>query len=199
VLTDRLKQREVTPGDGRLDVVLHVDGVGGFRVLAKPVISVGPAGGSRPPDVPLAADPALPTVTIARSDEDYFLHCRHHVLINEKRVVSKLLCHGDQIALSPRCRFAFRRPSPASASAVLDLSGTRLARGGVRQVILLDRELIVGAGPGVHIRCDQMPVPAVIQCRGGRLVYRLGGNATELTPGTHVVLGPIGIVVAKEE
>lgn len=180
------------------DVILHVDGAGGFRVIDRPIVSIGPVSSSRPVDVPLMADALLPVITITRSEEDYFLHSAQPVLVNDKPATSKLLASGDRIGLGPRCRITFRRPSPASSTAVLDLSGTRLPQADVRHVVLMDREMIVGPGASAHVRADDLDAPAVIQRRDGRLVCRNQGNTSELTPGAHVQVGPIGLVVVKE-
>ena len=181
-----------------INCILHVDGVGGFRVIDRSAITIGPVSSSRPVDLPLMADAGLPTITITRSDDDYFLQSARPVLVNDKPVTGKLLAHGDRIGLGPRCRITFRRPSPASSSAVLDLSGTRLPQGDVRHVILMDRELIVGPGASAHIRSDDLASPAVIHRRDGRLVCRADGSSTELAPGIHVSLGSVGLVVARE-
>jgi len=180
------------------DVILHVDGAGGFRVVDRPIVSIGPVSSSRRVDVPLMADATLPTITIARSEEDYFLHSAQPVLVNDKPTTSTLLSSGDRIGLGPRCRITFRRPSPASSTAVLDLSGTRLPQADVRHIVLMDREMIVGPGAGAHIRSDELDAPAVIQRREGQLVCRVQGKTTALAPGAHVQVGPIGLVVAKE-
>jgi len=181
-----------------IDCILHVDGVGGFRVIGRPVVSIGPVSSSHPVDLPLMIDASLPVISIMRSDDDYFLQCRRNVLVNDKSVAGKLLANGDRIALGPRCRITFRRPSPASNSAILDLSGTKLPQADVRHVILLDRELIVGPGSAVHIRADDLAAPAVVLRRDDALVCRANGTSTELAPGIHVPIGPIGLVVAKQ-
>jgi len=117
--------------------------------------------------------------------------------------------NGDRIAIGPRCRITFRRPSPASATAILDLSGTRAARGDVRHVVLLDRELVVGPGPAAHVRCDDLQQPAVLQRRDGKVTCRAGepilldgrpaGNSADIPAGTHIAIGPVGLVIAKED
>jgi hypothetical protein len=181
-----------------IDVVLHVDGVGGFRVIDRPVVNIGPVSSSHPVDVALMAEAMLPSITIARSEEDYFLHAARPVLVNDQPTTSKLLAHGDRIGLGPRCRLTFRRPTAASTSAVLDLSGTRLPQGDVRHIILMDREVIVGPGGNAHVRADDIEAPAILQRQQGKLVCKINGTSNELTPGNHVKLGPIGLVVAKE-
>jgi hypothetical protein len=51
----------------------------------------------------------------------------------------------------------------ASGTALLELNATRLARGDIRRIVLLDRELVVGPGPVAHVRCDDLPGATVLQ------------------------------------
>jgi hypothetical protein len=189
--------------------IIQVDGVGSFLVLADAAVTVGPDRSTGRPDVPLMADPSTPLVTLSRSDGDYVLKSREAVNVNDRAVTTKLLSEGDRVALSPRCRVRFRRPSPASGTAVLDLTGARMRRADVRHVILLDRELILGPGPGSHVRDDQMPGAAVLQLRGGQWVCRAAaadviidghaaGRVAEVPPGTQVRIGETSFVVTLE-
>ena len=151
---------------------IQMDGVGSFLVVRSYVVTFGPVSSSSRPKVGLVADPSLPTVRIERTDEDYFLRCEQKVMVNDRSSTEKLLADGDRIALSPRCRWRFRRPNPASTSAMLAMSSARLPQGDTRTVILLDREIIVGPGPGAHIRADQCDQTAVLHVRGDRLLCR---------------------------
>jgi hypothetical protein len=172
--------------------VLRVDGVGSFLVLRRAAVTIGPVGTSRPPDVALAADPALPPVTVARLDDDYFLRPGGGaVTVNDRPVggphataaAARLLADGDRLALAPRCRVTFAVPSPASTSAALDLTGARLAAApDVRRVILMDRDLILGPGPAAHVRTDAVPAAGggcgrvVLHVRDGRLWCECPGD-----------------------
>jgi hypothetical protein len=80
-----------------------------------------------------------------------------------------LLAAGDRVALSPRCRFTFSLPHPASTTAVLDLDGARYPRSDVRRVILLDRDLILGPTGASHVRVNGLNQPVVLNCRSGTL------------------------------
>jgi hypothetical protein len=185
--------------------VIQVDGVGSFLVLGDSQVTIGPDRSSAHPDVALMADPGTPRVTLLRTDGDYFVKSAEAIHVNDKPVTGKLLAPGDQVALSPRCRVRFRRPSAASGTAVLDLTGARMRRADLRHVILLDRELIVGPGPGSHIRDDQMPAPAVLQLRGGQWVCRAAGEilvdgqpagrAADVPPGKQLKIGETSFVV----
>ncbi|HQA45200.1 MAG TPA: FHA domain-containing protein [Phycisphaerae bacterium] len=186
-------------------LLFQVDGVGSFLVLRDRRVTIGAAGSSRRPEINLLAEPGLPTAVIERTDEDYFLSCEAGVCVNDSRVTRKLLANGDRIALSPRVRIHFLLPNAASTSAVLRLSGTRLPSCDARQVILLDREMILGPGPAAHIRADQLLEQAIFQVRDGRLLCRskeqilvndhpVDRNAG-LPPGARVRIGAVSLVV----
>jgi hypothetical protein len=184
---------------------VQVDGVGSFLVLRQGRITIGTSSTSRPIDVALMAEPGLPAVTIERVDEDYFLTAEQPVRVNDKPTTKKLLTRGDRIALSPRCRLKFSVPSPATTSAVLSLSGTRLPRSDARQVILLDRQMILGPGSSAHIRAEQLSKPAVFHVREGRLLCRAADaltvddrpmdERTGIRLGAHVRVGPVSLVI----
>jgi hypothetical protein len=191
-----------------LDMLLHVDGAGAFRLLSGRCVTFGPPSFSREVDVRVMAHESIAPVTIARSDEDYFVQSGKPVEVNDKPTQHALLAPGDRIAIGPRCRLRFRRPNPASTSAVLDVISGRLSRGDVRQVILFDRELILGPGPAAHIRVDSLTGPAVLRRRGNGLVCRAAdpilidgrpsGSEPVLAPGVHVNIGPVGLFLVRE-
>ncbi|GMV95639.1 MAG: hypothetical protein AMXMBFR83_00110 [Phycisphaerae bacterium] len=153
-------------------LLFHVDGVGSYLVLRDRLVTLGPVSSSRHPEVALLAEPGLPVAAIERTDEDYFLSCDAGVQVNDAPATRKLLANGDRIALSARTRIRFSLPHAASTTAVLHLAGTRLPASDARQVILLDRELVMGPGPAAHIRADVLPVPAVLLVHDGRLLCK---------------------------
>ena len=140
---------------------------------------------------------AAPTVTIVRSDEDYFLQSAVPVKVNDRAVTSKLLCDGDRIALGPRCRIGFSRPNAASASAVLEISGARLGRGDVRRVILMDREIVMGDASSAHVRTRELRGPAVLLAGRRGLTLRTEGRMSEVVLGEHVKVESLGLVVTQ--
>ena len=195
---------------GPLDrFMLRVDGVGSFAVLRGGRVTFGPVSASPAPDVGLLAEPGLPVATIEREDEDYFLRSERPVLVNEQPVTRRLLAHGDRIALSRRCRIRFSKPSAASTSAVVHLDSARLPCGDVRHVILMGRELIIGAGPGAHVRADEMTGNAVLHLRDGRLVCTApeavgvlvggipAGRSAAIAAGGQVAIGPVSFAVTS--
>jgi len=187
--------------------VLQVDGAGSFLVVTQPRVTLGPISSSRQPDVALLAEATTTVATVERVEEDYFVRAAGPMAVNGRGCASKLLSAGDEVALSPRCRFTFRLPSAASTSAVLDLTGTRYPRADVRRVILLDRELVIGPGVGAHVRIDDLPEKVVLHVRDGRLFVQtkepvLVGERevaprTAVPVGAHVKAGAVSFVVTR--
>ena len=81
--------------------------------------------------------------------------------------------------------------------------------GDARRVILMDKSIVLGPGTSAHIRADQMPSPAVLHIRDGRLLVR---SATEvkvndrpvderagIPVGACACIGPISLAVAAVE
>lgn len=187
--------------------VLQVDGAGSFLIVTQAMVTVGPLSSPSAPDVGLMADAGTATATIERVEEDYFLRAAGPLVVNGRACASKLLVSGDELALSPRCRFTFRQPNVASTSAVLDLTGTRYPRADVRRVILLDRELVIGPGAGAHVRIDELTEKVVLHVKGGRLFVQTAqpvlAGAQPVAPktavaiGVHMKAGPVSFVVTR--
>lgn len=185
--------------------MIHVDGVGSYLVLRDRQITIGPDGSSNRPELALLSEPGTPPATVERVDDDYFLTSTGTVRVGERAARRKLLSDGDKIALSRRCRIRFGLPHPASTSAVLDLSGTRLPRTDARRVILLDRDLVIGPGPASHIRADELTSPAVLSVRDGRVFCnsrdaievadRPMDRLAEIPLDAHVRIGPVSFVM----
>jgi hypothetical protein len=141
--------------------ILHADAVGSFLVLRQATVTIGPIGGTAA-DIALMAEPGLAPLTVARVEDDYFLRAG-----NSGK--GKLLASGDRLELSPRCRLKFSIPSQVSTTAVLDLSGARLARLEIRRIILMDQDLIIGPNSASHIVAGAMRESMVLHVRQGRL------------------------------
>ena len=145
-----VRARKGTDGLNRREV-LWVDGVGSFLLLPHDRVTIGRAGSTARPDVALSADLQGIHAEFVRVDGDYFVVARDAVEVNGRFVEKHLLVDGDEIRLGRRCRVKFRQPSSLSATAVLDLgTGMRLP-GDIRQVVLLDRHMILGAQGHVRV------------------------------------------------
>jgi hypothetical protein len=173
-VTERQKPRtpgreaRVTGGAIPVKFMLRVDGAGSFCVFRKATVSIGPISSSQQPDLGLLAEPGVPVATIERREDEYFVRGAA-VAVNDRPGTGKLLASGDRIALSPRCRMSFSLPSPASTTAVLDLTGCRYPRADVRRVILFDGDIILGPGMATHVRVDDAEENVILHIRDGRL------------------------------
>jgi hypothetical protein len=152
--------------------VLQIDGVGSFYVLRDASITVGPISSSARPTVGLMVDPNLPAVTIERSEDDYFIRSSSPVRVNDVTTTNKLLVDTDRINLSPRCGMKFNIPNPASTTATLSLSSSRLGRADVRRIILMDRDILIGPTEGSHILAESLDETVALFTQNGRLLCR---------------------------
>jgi hypothetical protein len=187
---------------------LHVDAAGSFVVLQGDRIDVGPVSASRPPDLALVTGAGSASFTITRSDEDYFVNAGVPLDVNDRAVSSKLLANGDRIGVGPRCRIEFRRPNAASSSAVLRISGVRLPWGGVREAILMDREIVLGASSAAHVRVSESRGAVILQATPDGLLCRAedeivvdgrpAGRSAKLIDGARVNVGAMSFVICRE-
>jgi len=159
-------------GDMPAKFVLQVDGVASFMVFRDARVTVGPISSSVRPMLALIADPNMPVVMLERVEGDYFVRSQTPIDVNGQSVTEKLLGDGDRITLSPRCVIRFALPNPASTTAVLTVSGARLNRPDIRQIILMDRDILIGPYANDHIRTEQVKEPLALFAQNGRLLCR---------------------------
>jgi hypothetical protein len=158
------------------EFVMQVDGIGSFLVLRENRVTIGPISSSARPAVGLMANPNLPVATIERVEDDYFIRSSSPISVNGTAVTDKLLVDGDKIAFSPRCSMRFHIPNPASTTAILLLSGTRLGRADIREVILMDRDILIGPGKGNHIPAESLDETITVYTHNGRLLSKARGK-----------------------
>jgi len=154
------------------EFVMQIDGIGSFLVLRENRVTIGPVSSSARPAVGLMANPNLPVATIERVEDDYFIRSSSPINVNCTAVTDKLLVDGDKIAFSPRCSMRFLVPNPASTTAILLLSGTRLGRADIREVILMDRDILIGPGKGNHIPAEFLNETITMYTHNGRLLSK---------------------------
>jgi len=189
------------------EFVMQMDGIGSYLVFRESRITAGPISSSKRPTLGLMADPNLPVISIERMDGDYFLRCEQAVQVNGAAVTEKLLTDGDMIALSPRCRLRFRHPNPASPTAVLMLSGARLGRPDIRNVILMGRDILAGPYTNNHIQTEHLEETITFFCQNDRLLCRAAKPVTVddrpmqpdkgLVLGKPIRIGKLSMVLAK--
>jgi hypothetical protein len=180
------------------EFVMQMDGIGSYLVFRHSRITVGPISSSARPTLGLMAEPNLPVIAVERIDDDYFLRSDQMIEVNGHVTKDKMLVDGDRIALSPRCRLQFRRPNPASTTAMLALSGARLGRPDIRNVILMDRDILAGPFTNNHILSEHLDETVTFFFQNGRLLCRATGPVTvdgrPMQPDKGLAMGaPIGI------
>jgi len=214
---DSIKSRELRHGmndtgaDSSLpsEFVMQMDGVGSFLVLRERCITVGPVSSSARPTVGLMADPNIPVATIERVQDDYFIRSSSPIRVNDITTNNKLLVDGDRIILSPRCRMKFHIPNPASTTAVLALSGTRLGRADIRQIILMDRDILIGPAAGNHILAEFLDKTVAIYAQNNRLLCKASekvlvddkkiSSTAGLAIDKQIRIGQISFVITKQK
>jgi hypothetical protein len=149
--------------------MLQIDGVGSFYVLRDSKITVGPISSSARPAVGLMVDPNMPSVTIERSEDDYFIRSSSPVQVNDVMTTDKLLVDSDRINLSPRCGMKFNIPNPASTTATLSLPAAKLGRADVRRIILMDRDILIGSTQGSHVLAESLNETVALFVQNGLL------------------------------
>jgi hypothetical protein len=189
--------------------VMQMDGIGSFLVLRDRCVTVGPISSSARPMVGLMAEPNIPVATIERVQDDYFIRSTSPIRVNDVTTNNKLLVDGDRIVLSPRCRMKFHLPNPASTTAVLVLSGTRLGRADIRQIILMDRDILIGPASGNHIHAEFLEKTVAIYAQNERLLCKSSekvlvddkpvGSTAGLAIDKHIRIGQISFVITKQK
>lgn len=190
--------------------LLQIDGVGSALLLPGTRTRIGTAASSRTSSVDLALSgyPQGEKSVLERIGADYRLRAGCDAQVNGRTVTEKLLSSDERIELGRRCRLRFRKPHPASSSAVLELDGTRLARADVRTVVLFDDTLIAGPTRSCHLTGASLEQPLVVFQRGGEFYVRNGiagrgprgsVDAMPLTMGTAVEIGGTRVMLSRVE
>ena len=159
----------------KMRFILQMDGIGAYHVLCGNRITIGPVSGSKRSDIELVTAPDVRPRKIERIDSDYFFGG------DESGSDKQLLADGDRIELSPRCRFKFTLPNPASSTACLIPSSGRFPRADISGVIMMDREILIGPERNNHVQSGQVPEAITlflqdgqIRCRSSQPIYAAG-------------------------
>ena len=151
--------------------LFQIDGIGAYVVVVGNCLTLGPISSKRRADLGFVTSPDEPVKMIERTDGDYFLSNVYDG-VGIGKPSKKLLCEGDKIDISSRCRMKFSQPNPASATACLALSSAKLPRSDVQSIILLDREMILGPSRNCHIQSGQVEENMTFFVRNGKLFYQ---------------------------
>ncbi len=138
-----------------MQFILQMDGIGAYYVFSSDRVTLGPVSASQRSDVELVTAPDIQTKQIERVDGDYFIGDVHKGPA-VSFATGRLLSDGDRVELSPRCRFKFVLPNPASSTACLIPSSARFPRVDINGVILMGREILIGPERNCHIQSGQI-------------------------------------------
>lgn len=176
--------------------VLQLDGIGAWLVHRAARVTAGPVSASGRPDIGFIAAPDAKVKQIERIDGDYFA-CDLQRSPQTASGGRQLLSEGDRIEISPRCRMKFSRPNPASGTVCLILAGARLPRADIQQVILMDREILIGPGRNCHMQTGQLTETLTLFVQDGRLLCRqAGGGVRGIGINQHVEIGTVDLMVS---
>ncbi len=145
--------------------ILQMDGIGAYHVLCDDRVTMGPVSSSTRSDIELVTAPDVRPRQIERIDGDYFFG-------DAGSTGKQLLGDGDRVELSPRCRFKFTLPNPASNTACLIPSSGRFPRADISGVVLMDREILIGPERNNHVQSGQIPEAVTLFLQDGRLRCR---------------------------
>lgn len=169
--------------------ILQVDALGGMLLLTSDLVSIGVSTRPTAFDVALMTEGDGAAMTLRRDGDDYFAESANPFLVNGQAVTRTLLTSGDTLAVGTRGRLRFMKPVAASASAVLQITGSRLARRDIRSVVLLADSLLFGP-TGSHFRLPAVNTPIVLHRHHNQFALRPLGHSetTMLRTGESVVM-----------
>ena len=171
--------------------LLRVDGLGSILLLDSDVVSIGSFSNSKRYDIPIQTDGPPSPLYIRRAGEDYFAESESEFRLNDQPTKRRLLSSGDSISFGRRGRLKFRKPIPASSSAVMQLTGSGLARREIRHIALMsDSLLFCNSGGHFSISNCENPIVVFLGPNGYAIKYAgAGGEVHELNLGRSVLLG----------
>ncbi|WP_372896259.1 hypothetical protein [Stieleria sp.] len=171
--------------------VLRVDGLGAVLLLDADRITVGSSSRSQRYDLPLQTEGPSAALFIRRAGDDYFAESEAEFGVNDQPTKRRLLANGDSIGFGRRGRLKFRKPVPASGSAVLQLSGAGLAKREIRCAALMaDSLLFSPRGGHFSISGCERPIVVFRAADGYAIKYAgSGGEVHQLEADRSVLLG----------
>jgi hypothetical protein len=156
--------------------LLWLDAVGGYLVCLDDEVVLGRAGPDSTADVPLLGDLSRDHARIARDGEGYILRPNRACHLNGKAVDGPTpLRQGDVIRLGSTVELEFHQPSPASATARLEIVSRHRLPLAVDGVLLMAETCIIGPGLQSHIRSPELEKPVVLYRQGGSLWCKAPG------------------------
>jgi hypothetical protein len=156
-------------------LLLWVDGVGGYRVCLAGRVRIGQAVPGTDVEAPVLADIGRHHATLLRDDEGYVLEAIKKTQVNGQPIDKAVLRDGDRLTLGSACQFQLGLPVAMSATAKLHLvSGHRFPKG-VDAVFLLADSLVLGPDPEVHVEIADLDQLVHLYRCGGQLGIHAAG------------------------
>jgi len=169
--------------------VIWVDRVGGFLVCEGDEVSLGqPVPGV---DIPILGDLSRRHATIRRSGEGYVIDPRRETSLDGRLITATAaLCDGQMVKMGRAVALYFRKPSPLSNTARLELASRHRTQPPVDGVLLMADCIIMGPGPQSHIVCPLWDQQVVLYRREDQLYCRSAGPLAVdgVEVGTHAAL-----------
>ena len=162
--------------------ILQVDQLGSLMIVEGDVCSIGGAT-SRRCDVSLQTDGVNDQVLVCRDGEDYFASSATAFFVNDILAQKHLLTDGDTIHVGSRGRLKFAQPVPASTTAILHITGSKLKRRDVRSIVLLADAIVFGRRRG-HFRLPDGQASVILRSQAERpgefLIHQQGSQDCQM-------------------
>jgi hypothetical protein len=156
-------------------LLLWVDGVGGYLVCLKARLALGQATEKRTADISILADISRHHATIHRGIEGYFFDAVRRTAVNGQEISKSFLHSGDRLTLGDACQLLFSQAVPISGSARLDLVSGQRWQQPVQAVLLMAETLVLGPGPQAHVLVPELEQALILFRTQEGLAVRYGG------------------------
>lgn len=151
----QIDEAEQSPGSRTRNLILWIDGVGGFLMLDRDELLIGQAVSGGHQDIGLVGDLSRQAAVLKRVQADYLVQPLQETCVDGKAITgAHLLTSGATLSWGPRVRLKFTKPHPLSCSARLDLASHHRFQPRVDGVILLADSCILGPSPSCHVQCS---------------------------------------------
>jgi hypothetical protein len=157
-------------------LLLWIDGVGGYLLCLQPRLMIGQAGSDAATDLAIQADISRHHATLERDVEGYSLTAFRPLTVNGQALERAFLRSGDRLTMGKGCQLLFTQPVPVSGSARLDLVSGQRWRHPVQAALLMAETLVIGPGPQAHVNADELKEPMILFRSRSGLAVRYNGN-----------------------
>lgn len=153
--------------------IMWIDGVGGYLLIDKEEIMLGQAIAGTSVDIGIVGDLSRQAAVFRRTEGDYLLQPLQPTKLDGIPIDrSQLLPNEALLQLGERVKVRFRRPSPLSATARLDLVSLNRFKPNVDGILLLSDSCILGPNPGSHVVCPNWTTELLLFRHGAGWQFR---------------------------